>query len=95
MAKYRRIKVETGYCGCDEEYYYEFPDDMSDMEIYEFADDLAYENALNDKDYCLCEDDDISEEDYFEQAMSLTDIEELTKEEWDAYPYEKYTYGRY
>ena len=92
MAKYRKIKVDTGYCGCDETYYYSFPDSMSELDIAEVVDGLAYENALECKDYCLCDDDEDAAIDYFEEAMSLSEVEELTQEEWDAYPYKKHTY---
>lgn len=94
MAKYRKIKVDTGYCGCDETYYYAFPDSMSDLDIAVVVDELAYENALECKDYCVCDDYDNEEaaDDYFEEAMCLSEIEELTQEEWDEYPYKKHIY---
>ena len=33
MAKYVKVTFSNGYCGCDEEKYYEYKDTMSDRDI--------------------------------------------------------------
>lgn len=43
--KYVRFYGGNGYCGCDYEYYEEFPDDIPESELNIISQDYAYENA--------------------------------------------------
>lgn len=84
--KYIKFMVDAGYCGCQEEYYEEVPDDIIEMEILKKLDNYAREWADECIDDCLTEEDQENEdtvEFYYETAMCLSNYEFISKEEYD------------
>ena len=80
IGRFYHVKLDTGYCGCDEDLYIRFPIDWTEKQIYSAIDDMAYEHAYDCKDCCLNEGDD--EQDYFDEAMGATCAEPITAYEW-------------
>ena len=76
-SKMRFFKIEYGtpYCGIDEVEYLKFPDDYTDEEVYDYAEDLALDHSESygfEED----EDSDAEEEKYWFHANEIkeTDI---------------------
>lgn len=88
--KYIKFTCSNGFCGCDENFYYEVEDDT---DLDEFAIDiLENEYSFNEPDGRFLthssgfgdEDYDEYEEDYDEYMENLcTNWEEITKEEYE------------
>ena len=92
--KFIRFTCNNGYCGCDGKEYYIFPEDITEQELCEFADEFAqnYEsmydyiatNAISEDDYDTVDEyeQDIEDalEDYYEGVEGT--YEELKLGEW-------------
>ena len=88
--KYIHFICSNGYCGCDEDFYEEFEDNITDEEIEKIADDIIHESYswYNDtEDFVADADDFETEEEYLEsvawyQEDCTIDWEEITEEEY-------------
>lgn len=89
--RYFKFTCENGYCGCDEEFYREFEDGVTENEIYAEGDDILVNEYTGFYDWSQCilenvEDYD-SEEEYEEaieeyQAECTYWFEEISEEEY-------------
>ncbi len=95
--RYVRIEADVPYCGCDMVEYLAFEDEASNMEISDYAEDIAndhhnqYEylatNSIDEDDYETMEEYEEAEaealEDYRESCS--WNWEEVSREEWEEY----------
>lgn len=77
--RYFSVSCGNGYCGCDEAWLMEgeeFPECTDVIECYTYESGAAGINIGYD------EDDDISEEEYYENMMENIFIDEISEEEY-------------
>lgn len=86
--KYFKITCSNGYCGCDEEWYEEADDNAIE---YDFdLDDYLQGYAFLEPDSRFVDRDDYETEEEYEEAYAeyqaeiCVDIEEITREEYEA-----------
>lgn len=95
--RYFRFTSDCGYCGCDIDDYFEYPDNVTEEELLADVDDFARESQAG-YEYLATEDissDDYDTEEEYQQAIDdacewfWADVsatyEEITKEEYDEY----------
>lgn len=85
--RYIHFFGDSGYCGTDYHEFREFKDSATDREIDMESDELAYEYAESYVHLAIDWNDTLEPEDaereYYENAMSNGDWEELDKETWE------------
>lgn len=77
--RYFYVSCGNGYCGCNEEWLMESATDLDPEEVYEC---YAYTDGAAGLRIGEDEDDDISEEEYYENIMDNISIEEISEEEY-------------
>ena len=88
MAKYVKATFSNGYCGCDEEEYYEYKDTMSDKDIdQDLYEEMTHNYGFYEPDSRFIEECD-DEEEYQEeveayQADCSYDWEYISEEEYN------------
>lgn len=85
--RYIHFYGSNGYCGCDYDEYLEVDDDISDEEIDRYSEEFAYEWAES-YEYVATGwnepwESEADRDNYFEDAVSNANWEEITKEEFD------------
>ena len=90
---YVKITCSNGFCGCDEDFYEELPDNMTESEIDSYALDILYDSYsftepdgrfLTHSSGFFDEDYEEYDEDYDEYRGNLCyDWEYITKEEYE------------
>lgn len=85
--KYVRFSGGNGYCGCDYEVYEKFEDDITEKDLNEISDGLAYENAETYEHVATGWNEDWeSEEDmesYYDDALSYSSWNYCSEEEYE------------
>jgi hypothetical protein len=77
--KYFSVSCGNGYCGCDEEWLMEGEEEPECCEVIEC---YSYETGAGGLRIGDDEDDDISEEEYYQNMMDNISIEEISEEEF-------------
>lgn len=94
--RYIKFYLSIGFCGCDDERYVAFKDDITDSEIDKYGIELAEDHADSYRDYehfglMGCREDYYSDEEYeeaYEEAeysfneWIKSSWEEIDEEEW-------------
>lgn len=72
--RFFKIEYGTPYYGTDEVEYLRFPDDYTDEEVYDYAEDLAFNNS---EGYNFYDDDDsgVEEKKYWFTANEIKETE--------------------
>jgi hypothetical protein len=77
--RYFSVSCGNGYCGCDEEWLMEGEIEPESTDI---IDCYTYESGAGGLRIGDDEDDDISEEEYYQNMMDNISIEEISEEEF-------------
>lgn len=82
--KYIKFTMHNGYCGCDEEEYEAFKDNVSEKEIEDYANDLLVNFYSYYEDDSFIEDDDDYDNAMTDYQMDCyVDYGYITKEEYE------------
>lgn len=92
--RFFRFKATTGYCGADDERYVRFPEEVTEEELQEYADDFAHDNAATFEylvfgwDADPVEEGEMTQEEYDQQiedyyADCCCEYVEVSKEEFE------------
>ena len=77
--RYFSVSCGNGYCGCDEEWLMECEEEPDCYEVIEY---YSYETGAGGLRIGDDEDDDITEEEYYQNMMDNIGIEEISEEEY-------------
>ena len=77
--RYFHVSCGNGYCGCDEEWLMESPEEIKSEDVYDY---YTYTDGAGGLQIGDDEDDDITEEEYYDNIIGSTVIEEISEEEY-------------